>query len=423
MSEPVIEFSGVSKKFAKGERHATLRDFIPAMLGKLLGRKRDEMVLDTDEFWAVKDVSFKLDKGQALGIIGPNGSGKSTILKLLSGILRPDKGTYNVKGRLSALIEVGAGFHPDLTGRENVFLNGSILGMTRKEIAAKFEEIVDFAGVREFIDTPLKRYSSGMAVRLGFATSAFIEPDVLLVDEVLAVGDTEFRNRCQHRMEQMRRNGVTMILVSHNLNEVRNLCERTLMLYKGETVMEGPSQKVLERYHQIVSEKLMLETGREFGASADGADKPVRVTKVELLEADGVPAETFMTGAPMTVRVWYDAKKRLERPRFELEMVWASEDWTACQFGNHLDDFPVGPIEGRGYVDLRIEQLLVEPNVYLFNAKLGDEHEACYDQYQRARFIVAEAVPIPGIFGLPHSWSKARPVEPPPKPAVVGAVA
>lgn len=419
MSEPVIEFSGVSKKFAKGERHATLRDFIPAMIGKLLGRKKDENLLESDEFWAVNNVSFQLEKGQALGIIGPNGSGKSTILKLLSGILRPDKGTYNVKGRLSALIEVGAGFHPDLTGRENVFLNGSILGMTRKEIAAKFNEIVEFAGVGDFIDTPLKRYSSGMAVRLGFATSAFIEPDVLLVDEVLAVGDTEFRNRCQHRMEQMRRNGVTMILVSHNLNEVRNLCERTLMLYKGETVMEGPSQKVLEKYHQIVSEKLMTEVGREFGSTA-AVDKAVRLTKVELLDGDGVPAETFMTGAPMTVRVWYDAKTRIERPRLDLELVWASEDWIAAHFGNELDEFSVGPIEGRGYVDMRIDQLLVEPNVYMFNVKLSDEREACYDQYQRARFIVAEQVPIPGIFGLQHSWSKARQVEPV-VPAVVGA--
>src|SRR5947207_1633356 len=246
MNEPVIIFDHIFKKFARGEQHTTLRDLIPALISQWWKKKQlDEQALKDQEFWAVNDVSFTVPRGEALGIIGPNGSGKSTILKLLSGILRADRGTYSVKGRLSALIEVGAGFHPDLTGRENVYLNGSILGMTRKEISAKFNQIVEFAGVEEFIDTPVKRYSSGMAVRLGFAISAFIEPDVLLVDEVLAVGDTEFRTRCSNRMDKMRRDGVTMILVSHNLAEVRNICDRTLMLWKGEKVVEGPTAKVV----------------------------------------------------------------------------------------------------------------------------------------------------------------------------------
>ena len=193
MSEPVIKFDNVYKKFSRGEQHNSLRDFIPAMLGRILGtRKADENGLIGREFWAVKGVSFEVKKGESLGIIGPNGSGKSTTLKLLSGILRPDRGTYSVRGRLSALIEVGAGFHPDLTGRENVYLNGCILGMTRKEVSAKFADIVEFAGVEEFIDTPVKRYSSGMAVRLGFAVAAFTDPEVLLVDEVLAVGDAAY---------------------------------------------------------------------------------------------------------------------------------------------------------------------------------------------------------------------------------------
>src|SRR5437868_2474439 len=197
MPDSVIEFDHVFKKFARGEQHTSLRDFLPALAKRLwpFGKEGRQTGLRGQEFWAVQDVSFALKKGESMGIIGPNGSGKSTTLKLLSGILRPDRGRYTVQGRLSALIEVGAGFHPDLTGRENVFLNGSILGMTRKEISAKFNQIVEFAGVEEFIDTPVKHYSSGMSVRLGFAVSAFIEPDVMLVDEVLAVGDTEFRNR------------------------------------------------------------------------------------------------------------------------------------------------------------------------------------------------------------------------------------
>src|SRR5436309_1387809 len=276
MSEPIIIFDHIYKKFARGEQHTTLRDLIPALISSWWKKKQqDEKDLKPEEFWAVNDVSFTVPRGEALGIIGPNGSGKSTILKLLSGILRPDRGTYSVKGRLSALIEVGAGFHPDLTGRENVYLNGSILGMTRKEINAKFNKIVEFAGVEEFIDTPVKRYSSGMAVRLGFAVSAFVEPDVMLVDEVLAVGDIEFRNRCMNRMNKMLRNGVTMILVSHNLNEVRNLCAKTLMLYKGEVLMEGPSQKVLEKYHQTMGEKIRIEQDKEL--ARESATKTPRI--------------------------------------------------------------------------------------------------------------------------------------------------
>src|SRR3954470_13520798 len=304
MSEPVIIFDHVFKKFARGEQHTTLRDLIPALISSWWNKKKiDEQALKGEEFWAVNDVSFSVPRGEALGIIGPNGSGKSTILKLLSGILRPDRGTYSVKGRLSALIEVGAGFHPDLTGRENVYLNGSILGMTRKEISSKFNKIVEFAGVEEFIDTPVKRYSSGMAVRLGFAVSAFIEPDVLLVDEVLAVGDTEFRNRCADRMEKMRRDGVTMVLVSHNLNEVRNLCERTLMLFKGQVLMEGPSQKVLEKYHQTVGEKIQAEQAREAAVEVRTKATTVEITGAEVLDESGIPQETFQTGASLTLRV------------------------------------------------------------------------------------------------------------------------
>src|SRR5215217_2407765 len=276
MTEPVISFENVYKKFAMGEQHTTLRDLVAASFGKLFGRgaKPDPAQLKQQEFWAVKDLSFSLKKGESMGIIGPNGSGKSTTLKLLSGILRPDRGTYDVKGRLSALIEVGAGFHPDLTGRENVFLNGSILGMTRKEVQSKFADIVEFAGVGEFIDTPVKRYSSGMAVRLGFAVAAFIEPDVLLVDEVLAVGDTEFRNRCHNRMSQMLNKGVTMILVSHNLAEVRNLCDNTLMLWKGERLVEGPTAKVVEEYHQRVVEMIKVDQAKD--AERDGPEAPAK---------------------------------------------------------------------------------------------------------------------------------------------------
>ena len=193
-----VQVDHVWKKFRRGELHDSLRDLIPAVARRLLGRGPRSDALLEREFWALKDVSFEVQRGQSLGIIGPNGAGKSTMLKLLSRIIRPTRGDYHVHGRLSALIEVGAGFHQDLTGRENIYLNGTILGMSKKEIRAKEERIIDFAGIEEFIETPVKRYSSGMMARLGFAIAAHLEPDVLLVDEILSVGDAKFRHKCIH---------------------------------------------------------------------------------------------------------------------------------------------------------------------------------------------------------------------------------
>lgn len=413
MSDYVVEFDHVYKKFAMGEHHTTLRDFVAAGFGKLLGRgpKPDPMRLKQQEFWAVKDLSFRLKKGDSLGIIGPNGSGKSTTLKLLSGILRPEKGTYSVKGRLSALIEVGAGFHPDLTGRENVYLNGSILGMTRKEVHSKFADIVEFAGVEEFIDTPVKRYSSGMAVRLGFAVAAFIEPEVLLVDEVLAVGDTEFRNRCHNRMTQMLNKGVTMILVSHNLAEVRNLCDNTLMLFKGEKLVEGPTPRVVEEYHQRVVELVKVDQAKD--AARDGVVKlesRVEITSVQFLDKAGLPTETLLTGDPMTIRINYNAKHRVERPQVSIDFDWAADDVLATSCDTLRDGVTLSPIAlGKGYVDCKMGPVLMEPSVYSVNVRILDlDTDVLQGSSERNRFILNEQVPLYGLFGLPHKWEQPR---------------
>jgi ABC-type polysaccharide/polyol phosphate transport system ATPase subunit len=412
MSDYVVEFDHVYKKFAMGEQHTTLRDFIAAGFGKVFrpGNRPDPAQLKKQEFWAVKDLSFHLKKGESMGIIGPNGSGKSTTLKLLSGILRPEQGTYNVKGRLSALIEVGAGFHPDLTGRENVFLNGSILGMTRKEVQSKFADIVEFAGVGDFIDTPVKRYSSGMAVRLGFAVAAFIEPDVLLVDEVLAVGDTEFRNRCHNRMTQMLNRGVTMILVSHNLEEVRNLCDRTIMLFKGEKLVDGPTQKVVEEYHARVVELIKIDQATD--AARDGAAKeesPVEVTSVQFIDKDGMVTDTLMTGDPMTIRVNYHAHQRVERPQIGIDIDWAAEDQLATCFDTQQDGTTLGAIApGKGYIDCKVGPMLMVPNVYSVNVRILDgDNATLLGGTQRNRFILNERVVVNGFFGLPHRWEQS----------------
>jgi lipopolysaccharide transport system ATP-binding protein len=245
--DAVLSMEHVSKKFRRGEIYNSLRDLIPATIGKL-GRKRSPDVLEGKDFWALNDVSFEVRRGEAFGIVGSNGAGKSTILKLLSGIMKPTSGNITVRGRLSALIEVGAGFHPDLTGRENIYLNGTILGMTRAEIRRKLDDIVAFGELENFIDTPVKRFSSGMYARLGFAVAAHVEPDLLIVDEVLSVGDYLFQQKCMDRMTSILRGGTTVLFVSHNLHAVSELCQRSMLLEKGRLLACGPTDEVIRQY-------------------------------------------------------------------------------------------------------------------------------------------------------------------------------
>ena len=228
MSAGRIELSGVWKKFHYGELHNRLADWIPALVRRATRRRRD--ALEGDEFWALADVSFTVRPGEALGLIGPNGAGKSTVLKLLTRIMRPTRGSVVLQGRVGALIEVAGGFHPDLTGRENVYLQGVIMGMPRREIAAKFDRIVEFAGVGPFIDTPIKRYSSGMHERLGFAIAAHFEPEVLLIDEALAVGDAAFQARAYKRITELVENDIPVVFVSHQLDQIARLCNRAILL-------------------------------------------------------------------------------------------------------------------------------------------------------------------------------------------------
>ena len=262
MSDVVRAMDRVSKKFRKGELHDSLRDLIPAMIGRLTRHRPPEALRDR-EFWALQDVSFEVHRGEALAIIGRNGAGKSTILKLLAGIMQPTLGRMAVHGRLSALIEVGAGFHPDLTGRENIFLNGTILGMSREEIRRKFDGIVDFSGLEEFIDTPVKRYSSGMFARLGFAVAAHVDPDVLIVDEVLSVGDFVFQRKCLEKMNAVLQSGATIIFVSHDLRAVAELCSRTLLLDRGRIAAAGPSDEIIRQYLGTALRREHLVEGKD----------------------------------------------------------------------------------------------------------------------------------------------------------------
>lgn len=246
MAEPYVHFESVWKKFHRGEHHDTLRDAILGAGRRLVGRRPPER--ESDEFWAVRDVSFDVRPGETLGIIGGNGAGKSTILKLLTRIMRPNRGRLHVEGRVGALIEVSAGFHPDLTGRENIFLQGSLMGMRTAMIAQKFDEIVDFSGISEFLDTPVKRYSSGMNARLGFSIAAHLDPDVLIIDEVLAVGDFRFQQKAFGRLQDLARSGRPVIVVSHQLDRISELCSKAVLLAAGEVRTAGSPSECIAAY-------------------------------------------------------------------------------------------------------------------------------------------------------------------------------
>jgi lipopolysaccharide transport system ATP-binding protein len=247
MAEPRIVFDRVWKKFRRGEPHDSLRDLLPAMAASLFRSSRGDS-LEGEEFWALTDVSFEVRPGETLGIIGRNGAGKSTTLKLLTRILKPTRGRSEVHGRVGALIELAAGFHPDLTGRENIFLQGAIMGMRRREIERRFDEIVEFAGIGEFIDTQVKRYSSGMQARLGFSVAAHLDPDVLLIDEVLAVGDLSFQQKCYARLQEFRRSGVAIAFVSHNMQAISMLSDRVLYLQPGGPPQSGSVGDMVTAY-------------------------------------------------------------------------------------------------------------------------------------------------------------------------------
>jgi len=262
MSNSALEVDHVFKKFKRGELYDSLRDLVPALAGRWI-KGQNKQMLEEREFWALHDVCFQVERGEAFGIIGSNGAGKSTILKLLTGIMKPSKGMIKVNGTLSALIEVSAGFHPDLTGRENIFLNGAILGMSRKEIQKRFDTIVAFSGLAEFLDTPVKGYSSGMFARLGFAVAAHVDPDILIVDEVLSVGDFAFQKKCMERMIQVIHSGATVVFVSHNLRAVADLCPRSLLLDRGRVLMVGRTDEVIRKYLVGAQERQTRKLGRD----------------------------------------------------------------------------------------------------------------------------------------------------------------
>lgn len=390
-----IEVHNVSKRFRLyHERNQSLKSMI-------MRRRRGVY----EEFWALKDVSFDVEAGTTFGIVGHNGSGKSTMLKCLARILRPEQGTIAVNGKMSALLELGAGFHPELSGRENVFLNGSILGLTKREVESRFDEIVAFADLEQFIDMPVKNYSSGMYVRLGFSVAISIDPEVLLVDEVLAVGDEQFQRKCLERVADLRAGGRTIALVTHSLDTVRNLCDSAAWLDRGELRAIGPAGEVADTYlGQVhVDHEDVNGEGTRWGSGQ------VRLGNIELLDEGGQPTQQVRTGDAVTFRLHYEVSEPVEQPVFGIGIYTVAGVQVT---GPNTREAGVltDRIEGTGTVDLKVDPLLLLPGAYVLSAACTDDTIThTFDhRHQALHFDVKPGTPhetFGGVVSLNGHWS------------------
>lgn len=417
MSYPVLQISNLSKRYRLGEYSSDtqIREVIMSAFSRLGRRKREQ----AQEVWALRDVSFQVEQGEVLGIVGRNGAGKSTLLKLLSRITSPTTGSLKARGRIASLLEVGTGFHEELTGRENIFLNGSILGMKKREIQFRLEGIVDFSGISKFIDTPIKRYSSGMRLRLGFAIAAHLSPDILLVDEVLAVGDADFQKKCLDTMDGLRSSGRTVLFVSHNMAAVESLCSRCIWIEAGRLHADGEARGIVAEYMRtfakssagtVALEQIETRTGNGEG----------RFTHMAFLNAAGDTTNCIRSGDKLTLRLHYRAFKELRDVvigiNFHNEygtLIAASNNWATG------DDIPI-VAEGEGYADFEIDCLYLLPGRYYLSLWLGkwnnqqDVLKSCIsfdvepsDYYGSGRGIEAGF----GLMFFPSRWKSCAPQE------------
>ena len=410
-----VRLDQVSKQFRlRQERPRSLQELFLKLI-KLQFRNPRET------YWALRDVSFEIPRGEMVGIVGENGAGKSTLLKLLTGIIEPTSGSIAVNGRVSSLLELGAGFHPDLTGRENIYLNGSILGFNRAEMDRIFDQIVDFSEMARFIDVPVKHYSSGMYMRLGFSIAINVKPDILLVDEVLAVGDQAFQRRCLDKISEMKRRDVTIILVSHNLRHVRDMCDRAIWLDDGQLQAKGSVTRVLEEYTSRTyseDEQLLMaaepdhdrlqRTSSQDSTSRRWGSGEGEIVDVQLLDAEGKERRVFTTGDPLVVRLHFVAHQRIEQPQFGLAFYHAN--------GFHISGpntvfsgVDIEAIQGEGQIDYVIDSLPFLEDTYLLSVALYD-HDGCqaYDHHHQAYTFRVRPKDLDGErFGsiyIPSTW-------------------
>lgn len=398
--EPVISFQHVDKRFVftKEKPQSVMETFI-----KLFSRRRLPKQA-AESLWAVQDVSFDVLPGQCFGIVGRNGSGKSTILKMIARILRPNNGRIVINGRVSALLELGAGFHPDLTGRENIFLNAALLGFDEASTYEYYDRIVAFSELEEFIDMPVRHYSSGMYMRLGFSVAIHMEPDILIVDEILAVGDQAFQSKCIDAIMAMKDRGVTIIIVSHNINLVRTLCTHILWIDKGVPQAYGPVEEIAAEYAAHAYQKTGQPVATTFSRSGSGE---IEITGTRFLDAHDEPQEVFLTGAPMTIEMRYFAHKPIPNPEFGLAIF--RQDGVQVNGPNtKVAGVDLGMIEGAGVIRYEIDQLPLLPAAYVVTTAVHDgRSHQCYDYHKQAySFQIApgSAQELDGLVQLSAGW-------------------
>ena len=394
MSEFAVSVDNVSKKYRLiKERNNSLKSTI------MRGRRTV-----AEDFWAVQDVSFDVPHGVTFGLVGENGSGKSTMLKCLAQILRPDKGTIAVEGKISALLELGAGFHPELSGRENVYLNGAILGLKHKELERRFDEIVDFAGVGPFIDEPVKNYSSGMYVRLGFSVAINVDPDVLLVDEVLAVGDEAFQRKSSEKFAELKNKGTTIVLVSHAMGSVQTLCDKVAWFEHGHLKEIGSPRDVIEAY----TGEVQVDRREEDGEGVRWGSGEIRVVHVELLDRDGNELRQVRSGYPLRIRLHYEADSEIRQPGFGI--AFNTIEGFPVTGPNSLDvDLIPATLTGTGHVDVAFDELRLLPGTYDLSVGICDRTKFhIYDHRQNLLRVDVERGKIYeqyGVVSLAPQWT------------------
>ncbi|HJP99973.1 MAG TPA: ABC transporter ATP-binding protein [Jatrophihabitans sp.] len=397
-----IEVRELSKKFKIATER---RDSLKERFVKGSGRY--------DEFWALRDISLAIPRGSTFGLIGHNGSGKSTLLKTLAGIYRPTSGSLHTSGRISALLELGAGFHGELSGRENIYLNGAILGLSRKQIDESMDGIIAFAGLEDFIDTPVKVYSSGMYVRLGFSIAVTVDPEILIVDEIIAVGDEEFQRKCFDHLYELRRKGTTIVLVSHSLGVMADLCDQAAWLDQGRLKSLGPVREVIDDYLGQVNRNEAAARARagtatedeQGGRTARLGTGEVRVTRLEFLDGDGTDVGFLATGEPGVIRMHYRASQDLPSVTFGLGFAHES-GVTVAGPNSGYGSQAMAIRAGSGHVDFRVAQFPLQPSTFLVSAAAAD-HGHVYDYRDRAfelRVRAHEAVTEPGITRMFGTW-------------------
>ncbi|MCY3577286.1 MAG: ABC transporter ATP-binding protein [bacterium] len=397
MSDVAVVVDGVSKCFQLPiDRPRSLKE---AWTDLRHGAGHRVRKVRSEPFWALRDVSLEVPRGSIFGLVGRNGSGKSSLLRIMAGIYRPTEGRVLAHGRTSVLLELGAGFHPALSGRENVYLNASVLGVPKAQIAERVDQIIEFSGLEGFIDSPVKIYSSGMYVRLGFAVAVHVDPEILIVDEVVAVGDEEFQMRCFNHLDTLRSEGVTIVLVSHDLGMMRANCDQMAWLNRGELAAVGDPAEVLNAYMDTIDTEGAASVGHRPRPDAD-RESPLVITGLEFLDDAGFRPKTFSTGDSLTVRIHYSASERIEDPVFSLGF-YDPNNFHLAGPRSHIDGFRPGSVEGAGWVDFRLARIPFRSGTYHVNVAVQDsEASFLYDRRAREFWLLISGEPDPQANGL-----------------------